>query len=232
MKGTPILLATSFAACGSNNGIDVDLQQEVYRADFGSASGSLPAVACSASDPSPCNQLPGITVDTSAASGTPSSATVSVGCDGASGSCYAQANARVAEPVDVQLDSGFVGKVEGRLISFVRVLDLTYRVPANTLTFDVPSIDVYVGPAGTTQETDPGAVHVGSTAPIAAGSTVNDGHLPIPDGSGGHGIIENAIRNHQAFVFVLVFSPKIASGQPIPAGMIEADLTPKLTIGF
>lgn len=229
------LLAAVAAASGCGSDVlsfDVDLQHRVYRADFGSVEpGTLPEVACSATDDATCNQLPVVSVNTTAANGAPATATIAVGCDSATGRCYAQANAQVAQSVDVQLDGGFAGKLEGRLVTFVRKIDIRYKVAANSLTFDVPTIDVYVGPAGVTSASDAGVVPAGSLVPVAAGATPN-GHLAIHDGSPPHHIIENAVRGKQAFVFVLVLSPRIDSGSPIPGGAIEVDLSPKLTIGI
>jgi hypothetical protein len=233
----PLVLLATVAwiinGCGGKTvGFDVDLQREVYASDFGSASGTLPEIACSTSGDPLCDQLPVVRADTSAATGAPSNATVVVACDTQKSRCFAQVSASVFQSVDVRLDPGFKGTLEGRLITFVKVLDLTYSVPSNTLTFAVPAIHVFVGPAGVTRETDDGVVAVGSTPLVPAGATVEDGHLAIDDASPARSTIENAIRRKQTFVFVLVFTPRIASGDPIPAGAIEVDLTPKLTIGL
>jgi hypothetical protein len=94
-------------------------------------------------------------------------------------------------------------------------------------------VNIYVGPAGTTSETDPGVVSVGSTAPIPAATPVTSPlHLTIADGSPARTLIEQSIQAEQTFVFVVTLAPRIASGDPIPAGAIEVDLFPQIQLGF
>jgi acyl-CoA reductase-like NAD-dependent aldehyde dehydrogenase len=44
--------------------------------------------------------------------------------------------------------------------------------------------------------------------------------------------IEHAIENKQEFVFVVVANPRLDAGAPIPAGSVQIDVAPKLTIGL
>lgn len=212
--------------------VTVELGSEAYTADFGQQSGTVPTVTCDPASPTLCTG--GQTVDTTAAA-TAGPATVGVtpGCDAATDLCFVQVNARVVYPVNVLQDDNFVTKVAQRSISLVRLADLAYTVPANTLTFEAPTVDIYVGPAGTTLETDPDVVHVGSTVPVPAGTTVTTQmHVTIGDGSPARALIEQSIKAEQTFVFVLTLAPRIEAGAPIPGGAIEVDLFPQVALGF
>jgi hypothetical protein len=227
-------LATALGAGCSADIFDVqvNLQPQVYRADFGAPVGDVPAGTCDPGAADPCGSAPTVAVDTTPA-GVPGELTVALGCDGATARCFAQAEARFTTTVDVLQEEDFETKVQRRAISLVRVADVAYTVLANTLTFEVPQIDVYAGPEGTRHESDPGVAFVGSTAPIAPGATFSDEHhIAITDETPAHPAIEEAIRDQRTFVFLVVLAPRLDSGSPIPAGAIEIQVAPRLLIGF
>jgi hypothetical protein len=232
--GSTLTIASLLIAAGCTDDIwdvEVNLKTETYRADFGSATGTIPIVTCDPADPGVCSDGSVVTVNT-AATGMPADVQVSPGCDATTDRCFVQATARVAYPVDVLQDDAFTSAVASRTVTFVRVADFVYTVPANSLTFDVPQIDIYVGPAGSTQETDPGVVAVGSTRALPAGTTLTDGHITVDDGSPARATIEDNIRNQLPLVFLVVLSPRLAAGSAIPAGALEVDVSPQLLIGL
>ena len=211
--------------------VEVEIKTQSYRADFGSATGAIPVVGCDAANPGVCSDGSFVEVNTSAV-GMPVGIQVSPGCDDTTDRCFVQANARVAYPLDVLQDDAFLSAVASRTVTFVRVADIAYVVPANSLTFEVPQIDIYVGPAGSTQETDPGVVAVGSTPPLPAGATLTDGHITVDDDSPARSTIEDNIRNQRPLVFLVVFSPRLVAGDAIPAGTLQVDVSPHLLIGL
>ena len=104
---------------------------------------------------------------------------------------------------------------------------MAYTIPANTLTFDIPQIDIYAGPSGARRETDPGVAFVGSTQAIAAGTVVTDPlHVTITKDTPARPVIEHAIENKQEFVFIVVANPRLDAGAPIPAGAVQIDVSP------
>src|SRR5262249_26544654 len=130
-------------------------------------------------------------------------------------------------------DDSFTSKIERHALGFVKVADVAYTIPANTLTFDIPSVDVYAGPAGATRETDPGVALLGSTGPIAAGTTTtSEQHLIVKDDNPARPVIEHAVEHKQDFVFIVVASPRMNAGNPVPAGSIQIVVAPKLTVGL
>jgi hypothetical protein len=213
--------------------VTVDLSSEAYHTDFGCTNGNIPSVACDPSAPTVCATGQTVDTDATAATGVPANVSVTPGCDASSDLCFAQVMARVVYPVNVLQDDNFTTKVAQRTISLVRLADLAYTVPIDTLTFAVPAVDIYVGPAGTMSETDPGVVSVGSTAPIPAATPVTSPlHLTIADGSPARTLIERSVQAEQTFVFVVTLAPRIAAGDPIPAGAIEVDLFPQIQLGL
>ena len=212
--------------------VQVDLQSQVYRADFGAPVGDIPTVTCDPGVPEACGAGTSVSVDTASA-GIPGEVTVALGCDGVTTRCYAQADARLVMAVNVLQDEDFVTKVERRAISFVRVVDVGYTVPANTLTFEVPRVDIYAGPDGSRRETDPDVAIVGSTVPIGPGATfAEEQHVTITDDTPARPLIEDAIKNQRTFVFIVVLSPRVEAGGPVPAGAIEINVSPHIVVGF
>jgi hypothetical protein len=231
---TLMVAAASLGSGGCDSGIfdvDVNLKRQVYNADFGTAQGTIPVVACDPQGPAVCGASAGtVPIETNSATGN-----VQLACDGTTSRCYAQARVLWSDPVDVLQDDDFITKVERHSVVAVRQVDLAYTVPANTLTFDVPAIQIFVGPAGAAAETDPGVVSVGSTAPVAAGAIVDGSatrHLVVADGSPARSFIATSILNQQTMVFILVLAPRLEAGAPVPAGALEVDLAPRLTLGL
>jgi len=71
------------------------------------------------------------------------------------------------------------------------------------------------------------------TQPVPAGATFADAHhITISDETPARPLIEHAIENKQEFVFVVVTNPRLESGAAIPAGTVQIDVAPKLTVGL
>jgi hypothetical protein len=210
----------------------IQLSQQTFMLDFGQQSGTMPAVAC-ADAPDVCTPEATVSIDTSSTAGVPSNVEVAVGCDGGSGLCYAQATTRAAQTLGVLQGDDLGDKIGRNGLSFVERVNIAYMIPANTLTFDIPQVDIYAGPAGSTRETDPGVAVVGSTAPIAAGVTASEPQfVTINDQTPARGVIENAIEDKQDFVFILVATPRMTAGTAVPAGSVQIQVAPSVTVGL
>jgi len=231
---TAVLAWAAAAGCSKDIfDVTVELGTEAYDADFGCTNGTIPTVTCDPASPSVCTTGQIVDTDATPVAGIPARVAITPGCDASKDLCFAQVNARSIYPVDVLQDDNFVTKVAQRSISLVRLVDLAYTVPINTTNFEVPAVQIYVGPAGTALETDPGVVPVGTTSPIPPGTPVTTTmHLTIEDGSPARALIEQSIQAEQPFVLVLTLAPRIEAGAQIPAGAIEVDLFPQVALGF
>jgi hypothetical protein len=225
------LLLTSPACSTDIFDVTVNLTSQTYQMDFGTATGTIPTLTCKAGMPSLCEPQQRATVTTMPG---PANVTIAPGCDATTNRCFVAATARLTYEVDVLQDSGFVTAVERHSAWVVKSVSLTYAVPTNTLTFDIPKIDVYVGPPGTTSENDPGVAFVDSTMPVAAGTTFVDEprQLTVAEGSPARDLIVNSVEAKQTLVFVVVATPRIEAGAPVPAGQLQLDIYPRLTLGF
>jgi hypothetical protein len=234
-----IALAPTFFLAGACSrdifDVDVDLATRAFSADFGAQGGTIPTVTCEPAVPDACGPGTIATVGTDGDVDVPLAVSVSVGCDGATGRCYAQADATVAYELSVLTENDFITKVERKAVTFVRMLDLAYAVRVNTLTFAVPRIDFFVGPAGARVATDPGVVPIDSIMDLAAGQTIaaEEGRsLTLGDQSEARSLIETNIRAREPFTLILQSSPRVEAGQPVPSGTIEVDLYPKVRVGL
>ena len=136
-----------------------------------------------------------------------------------------QASAHASQTVAVLQDDDLGSRIGRNALGFVQLADVAYTIPSNTLTFDIPQIDIYAGPAGARRETDPGVAIVGSTQPVAAGTVVTEAqHVTIGDDTPARPVIEDAIENKQEFVFIVVATPRLEAGAPIPAGAVQIEL--------
>jgi hypothetical protein len=229
--GGAILVTVLAFGCSSDIfDVSVALTPEIFSADFGSASGMIPTVPCDSQNPAICggDQL----LELADGSG---QATIKLGCDAGTARCFAQANARGTYTVDVLQDDSFTSKVERHAVTLVRMVDLTITIPANTMTFDIPEIDLFVGPPGTQQPSDPGVFPVDNVRSIAAGTIIaaaDARHLVVADGSPARGLIEDSIRSKTPFVFVVTLAPRLESGAVLPAGKLEVDIQPLLSLGL
>jgi hypothetical protein len=224
-----VIAATS---CGTDIfNFDLNLQTVKLTADFGAATGTIPPVPCNASVPAACGEGQNVAVTSSDAA----VATVSVapGCDAATSQCFGDATVVLVQPVNVLQDDAFTTRVARSSTSLVRSVVIAYAMPVNTLNFDVPSIAVYAGPGDAKSASDPGVVLVDTIPGVAAGTTFTDQrHLTIANGSDAANVIEQNINARTPFTFILVTTPHIVGGQPVPAGAFEIDLFPTVHVGF
>src|SRR5262249_36065080 len=128
--------------------IPITLQTQSFMQNFGNSTGTVPPVQCTiAGDPS-CNTVT-TQVNTAVAS---SGATVPPSCDMSVNPnlCVAQLDATFSYPVTLSKDQSFTTAVAGKAVAVVKSISLKYGIPTNSLTFNIPELDLYIAPQGVT----------------------------------------------------------------------------------
>jgi hypothetical protein len=223
------MLGAGLLSCGLINpnilDTDIRLQRQVYSQDFGKAAGTVPVVPCSP-QMDICQQV------TDAVQGSQARGV----CDTTLNVCYAEATMTLPYTVNLSQDQAFQSGVAGRVVQFVRAVELGYSLPTNTLTFDIPEVEIFLGPQDAKNKTDPGVVRVGTIGPFKAGQTISDGAprtLAIADGSPARTQLEQNVKNPKVpFVFLISATPRLDGGKPLPAGKLELHVFPKITVGL
>jgi hypothetical protein len=206
---------------------EIHLQTQTYQQNFGTATGTtVPSVPCTAQQ-NTCQQLQPLLT----------SSDVTALCDGTA--CYAEANVTLTYTVNLSMDAAFQSSVGQKLVQAVQGIDLAYGLPTNTLTFEIPELDLYVGPQNATAVTSQGVVQVGTIGPFAAGVPVKDGSLHLTLDSTKPAwpqLVSDIMSPNVPFVFLISTSasnpPKIMAGDAVPAGQVQLDVLPTITVGI
>jgi hypothetical protein len=210
--------------------VEVHLDTQTWRADFGATPGSIPVVSCDPSDPVDCEvasplldrTLPGLT----------SALAVHTGCDAHTSLCYGEAEASVAMTFAVLQDDDVSTNLERRAVSFVKDVTLAYTVPVNSLTFSVPDITLHTGPAGSRSRMDHDVVPLGIFPALVAATPVMQEKLLKIDDDAALEAIGKAVSDRKPFSLIVSFNPRVDGGDPMPGGSIEIDVQPRLLIGI
>jgi hypothetical protein len=223
-----LLVGAAGLGCGLLD-IPIKLKTQEYQQNFGTATGTVPTVTCTAAT-DPCTSA-ATQVQGAVASGT----TVTGSCDTAAMKCMAQLNATVSYPVSLQNDQSFATSVAGKAVSVVHSIALQYGVAKNTLTFNLPEFDLYIAPMGVTRVDDPSAVYIDKVPSIQKGQTSADDAASITvDTSSKAGVqfvyyVQNPSKQ---FVLLANAKPVVKAGDPMPAGEIWLHITPVITVGL
>jgi hypothetical protein len=224
-----LVLGAATGGCGLID-IPITLQTQSYKANFGNASGTVTAVPCTMmTDPctAAANQV--------AASAAQSGATITGRCDTATSTCTAQVDATVAYPVNLAQDAGFNDGVAGKVVTVVKSISLGYGIPMNSVTIDIPQLDLYIAPQGVTKIPDSRAIFVDKIPAIARRQTRPEGSgtITIDTNSPAGAIFVDSIKNpSKPFTLLVNTKPTVKANDPLPAGQITITVTPKIIVGF
>ncbi len=208
-------------------------------ADFGTQSGAIPPLACTAANASACAAVP-------------APAGVSgwqAGCDATAGQCFGQADLRIQQSVTAADPSSVNSAIGQQAAHYLESIDIAYTIPANTLTFALAKIQLYVvqnpvaggGGSGApdggviVEQTpaSPTDVLVGNVAPLAPGQVVSsERHLSLDGSDPAFTAISSQVEAGQDLVLALVVSPRVVAGAPLPGGAIQVVCVPTLHFGI
>lgn len=224
-----LLLGAATGGCGLLD-IPITLQSQSYTANFGNASGTVNSVPCSAQT-DPCTAA----AQQVAAGAAQNGATVTGVCDTATSTCTAQVSATVAVPVDLSQDQSFTTALAGKVVVVVKSISLKYGVPMNSVTIDLPQLDLYIAPQGVTKIPDSRAVLIDKIPPIGKRKTLPDdsGAITIDTSSPAGAIFVDSIKNpSKPFTLLINTKPTVKANDPLPAGQMTVKVTPQITVGF
>ena len=220
-------LGVGAAGCGliSSNIFDITigLSSQTYGHDFGTTSGKVPKIACPAT-PDPCGALAGQVPGASNGR-----------CDEALKVCAADVSVVLPSTVNLSMDSSFASSVGSKAVRFVHTIDLAYGVNMNSTTFDIPPLQLYIGPSGAKQPTDQGVVALGTLQAIPRGTLIPAGsqHVTILEGTAAHDKFAYYVQNPMVpFVLMVATKTTVRGDDPIPAGKIQLVIKPSITVGL
>jgi hypothetical protein len=223
------LLGSAAVGCGliSSNIFDVTigLSSQTYGHDFGTATGTAPSISCPVT-PDPCGaiaaQVPGGSNGHCDQTKTPAV-------------CAADVSVVLPSTINLSMDSSFASSVGSKAVRFVHTIDLAYGVNMNTLTFDLPAMQLYLGPSGAKQPTDTGVVALGTIQPISRMTLLPDAsqHISIVEGTPAHDKFAYYVQNPMVpFVLMVATTKTVRGGDALPAGKIQMVIKPSITVGL
>lgn len=224
-----LVLGAATGGCGLID-IPITLQTQTYNADFGNASGTVTAVPCTMMQ-DPCTAA----ANQVAAGAAQNGATVTGVCDTATSTCTARVDATVAYPVNLAQDQSFTSSVAGKVVTVVKSISLKYGIPMNTVSIDLPQLDLYIAPQGVTKIPDSRAVLVDKIPAIARKKTLpeNSGTIIIETSSAAGAIFVESIKNPaKPFTLLINTKPTVKANDPLPAGKMTINVTPEIIVGF
>ena len=231
-RAAVLLLASGGCLLVNNNQVQITYDvppQEFTTPDYGSATGTVPAIDCTQSD-AICTQL-------QAPQGTMAS------CDHSINKCVLTGDVRLVQTINLSTEKDFPSDVaNSSAIQAVTINAVYFWTPTNTLTFATPPIDVYVGSQTVQTETDAGATQLGTLPPLPAMTiTCHDqgdaqGHaasctLPLTDaGKAALGMFAKDYKT--PFNVLVVAHLHFAPGDPLPGGKLDMWVMPEVAFGI
>lgn len=148
-------------------------------------------------------------------------------CDAPTQSCaFAVTVETPPQTVNLKDESPSLSKYSSQNILAITVSSISYTIPRNTLNVDLPPVDLFVAPLGTTTASDPAAIQFGTVPVIRAGST-SPGTVNV--GKAGKAAFENIAKNFGTpFVFLSRARVVVPGGTPAPTGALTLTITGRL----
>jgi hypothetical protein len=138
---------------------------------------------------------------------------------GSSAKCEIVGSAEVFTTVDLSNNQEI--KKNGAVLSKVSVRDVLFRVDEDTLNFDTPKIELYLGPASATKTNDAGVVPFATMDPILK-KTASGTSGKITPTAAGNDTLAGYIQSYQTpFRILGKATLRFATGDSIPQGKLS-----------
>ena len=150
-------------------------------------------------------------------------------CDGASATCALKVTVETPpQSVNLKAEVPELASLDHQTFIDVTISRITYDVTANTLNVDLPEVEIYVAPQGTTSTADPSASKFGTVPVTPAGSTIAGGSVAL-DPAGQNAFVGFAHDFGTPFVFIAKTTVIVPGGTPLPMGAIDIDIKGQLS---
>ena len=110
----------------------------------------------------------------------------------------------------------------------VTVSKIAYDVTTNTMNVDLPPVELFVAPDGTTTASDSAAKRFGTVPTIPAATPVTNGNVTL-DPVGQEAFVGFAHNFSTPFVFLARTSVIVPAGSPLPMGAVEIKIKGQLS---
>jgi len=196
-----------------------DTSQGDWKGSMSSAFAMVPAIPCT-TDADCCSPLV-------AAQGI--DCTTTLVCDAPSGACaFAVDVQSPPQMIDLKNEGQLPSSLSSQSVLDITVSKLTYDVSQNSLNLDLPPIDLFLGPQGTTKVTDPNVTRFATVPAIPHGATVTNGNIPVEPAA--NSVFENiGMHLGTPFVFLAKTRVVVPGGTPAPMGALTLTVKGRLS---
>jgi len=238
VRATSVLLAVATVAplafatgCGLINSdlakVSFDLPPKTYTFDTSQADwngpmtgtfATVPAIACS-TDADCCP----VTISAAGLDCT------MLTCDAASGTCaFAVVVQSPPQMINLKNEANLPSSIANQSVLDITVNKLTYDVNQNSLNVNLPPVELFLGPQGSTKTTDPGVVKFATVPSIPASTPLTNGNIPVDPAA--NTVFENiGMHLGTPFVFLAQTRVVIPGGTPAPTGALTLTIKGQLS---
>jgi len=150
-------------------------------------------------------------------------------CDPASAACaFAVVVQSPPQMIDLKNEAQIPSSLSNQSAIDISVNKLTYDVNQNSLNVDLPPVDLYVGPQGSTKVSDPGVVKFATVPSIPHATTLTNGNIPLD--AAANSVFSNiGMHLGTPFVFLAQTRVVIPGGTPPPSGALTLTIKGQLS---
>lgn len=150
-------------------------------------------------------------------------------CDGGSGTCALKVTVEAPpQTINLKKEAKGLERFDGQTVIDVTISKIAFDVPVNTLNVDLPPVELFVAPEGTTSTADPLAVRFGTVPSIPSQLPVTDGSVAL-DKAGQDAFVGFAHNFGTPFVFLARSTVVVPGGTPLPSGALEITVKGQLS---